>query len=145
MCIVKMGNLDAKIEEVHTCYEKSCYKLYSLNFGVPHAVIFSDELNNEHLGKYLEQCELFPNHANIDFMMIKNNQIYMHTYERGVGFTLACGTGACSCFVVCHRMGLIKDEVFVNLPGGRLKIYTMDNFIYMEGPAEKVGMVEIEC
>ena len=81
--------------------------------------------------------EMFSEFVNI----IDENNIKIITYERGVGFTKACGTGSCSSVVVSKKLGLVKNEVFVHQALGKLLITIEDNNIYMEGPSKKVGEI----
>ena len=62
----------------------------------------------------------------------------MKTYERGVGFTKACGTGACASFVIGKLNNKCKDYVFVHMDLGTLKISQNESEIIMEGPAQKI-------
>ena len=65
------------------------------------------------------------------------------TYERGVGFTKACGTGSCSSFIVSHLLNLVDEKVTVKQELGSLKITKEEDRIYMEGPSVKVGEIII--
>ena len=77
---------------------------------------------------------------NVEFVIPQDkNNLHMRVWERGVGETLACGTGACASFVAAHSLGLCGSEAVVHLPGGRLAIaYNGDGHIVMTGPAEYV-------
>ncbi len=61
----------------------------------------------------------------------------MRVWERGVGETLACGTGACAVAVASHARGLTGPRVAVHLPGGTLDIEVAGDTVYMTGPAEE--------
>lgn len=75
---------------------------------------------------------------NVEFVIPQDkNNLHMRVWERGVGETLACGTGACASFVAAHSLGLCGSEVVVHLPGGRLAIaYDNNGHVMMTGPAE---------
>ena len=75
------------------------------------------------MGHFLESHPLFPERANIGFMQVINrNHIKLRVYERGAAETLACGSGACAAVVVGIELGLLDNNVAVDLPGGRLII-----------------------
>jgi len=112
--------------------------LYSLNangekvevelvsMGNPHAVMLVDSVATarvHELGAALEQHAGFPNRANIGFMQIESqDRIKLRVFERGVGETLACGTGACAAVAVGCRAEKLAADVAVELPGGILRV-----------------------
>ncbi|MDI3483700.1 MAG: diaminopimelate epimerase [Methanobacteriaceae archaeon] len=118
-------------------------KLTAVNVGNPHAIIFVDDLESvdlEGLGPLIENHPVFPERINVHFVeVLSPSEIDMVTWERGVGPTLACGTGATATVIAGKRIGKLDDKVLVHLPGGELKIqtYKMGNKIgaYMEGDA----------
>lgn len=94
--------------------------------GNPHWVLLVDDPANarvvEH-GPILELDERFPNRTNVEFIAVtpgETNAITMRVWERGVGETLSCGTGACAAAAVANRMGLVGDFVTVHVRGGDL-------------------------
>jgi diaminopimelate epimerase len=126
----------------------------AVNVGNPHAVIFTENIEDiklNEIGPLIENHPAFPQKTNVHFVNIINrNEIEMITWERGAGFTLACGTGATSCVAAGFKLGKLDEEVEVHLPGGELLIiiYEMDDDIrvFMEGEAVLVfdGVMEIE-
>ena len=80
---------------------------------------------------------------------IIKNEIEMLTWERGAGFTLACGTGATACVIAGYKLGKLDEEVEVHLPGGELQIVVYENNGqlggFMEGEAVLVfdGVIKI--
>ncbi len=98
----------------------------AVNIGNPHAVYFVAETNNiplAKLGAPLEIDPFFPRRANINVAQIIDRQhIKLRVWERGVGETLACGTGACATMVAARRRGLIDDSAIISQAGGDLKI-----------------------
>lgn len=120
-----------------------------LSMGNPHAVTFVEDLDNLQIEKYgpvIENNPLFPNRTNVEFVqIIDKNNIRVRVWERGVGETFACGTGACAAMVASGLNGYTDENVTVKLPGGRLKIeWGKDNHIYMQGPAETVYEGKLE-
>lgn len=126
----------------------------AVNVGNPHAVIFTENIEDIELNKIgplIENHPAFPQKTNVHFVNIINrNEIEMITWERGAGFTLACGTGATSCVIAGFKLGKLDEEVEVHLPGGELLIivYEMGEEvrIFMEGEAILVfdGVMELE-
>lgn len=123
--------------------EGRAYKITSLLMGVPHTVIFTDELSDEAVienGKIVENSKIFPGKTNVNFVKIINgNEIVLRTWERGAGYTYACGTGACASVIAGVMNGLLNSSVLVHLRGGDLKISWQEkDEVYMEGPAVNV-------
>ncbi|MDE6661078.1 MAG: diaminopimelate epimerase [Anaeroplasmataceae bacterium] len=113
--------------------------IYSFFMGTIHTVIFVDSLEADVL-KFAEKiCKnrLFRKQTNVNFVhLLDESHIEIKTYERGVGWTLACGTGACASVVTCTRLKLTKNRVNVKLPYGYLNIeVTKKENVIMEGPA----------
>lgn len=115
----------------------------SVLMGVPHTVIFTEELDMNVIKEYgpiIEKHWLFPEKTNVNFAEIVNKgYIKVGTWERGAGYTLACGTGVTSVCGVARLLNLVEDVVWVDTEGGRLKITIhQDLQLEMEGPAEDV-------
>jgi diaminopimelate epimerase len=117
----------------------------SLSMSNPHAVINVDDIESIAvgiLGKSLESHLFFPEHANIGFMQIIDRQtIKLRVYERGVGETLACGSGACAAIVIGIEQGLLdKENISVQMPGGKLFISWAGrgHSVFMTGSATSV-------
>ena len=112
--------------------------------------IFEDDLKNlklEEIGSIIENYKYFPNKTNVEFVKVMNrNKIKVMVWERGVGRTLGCGTGACSATVVSILKNYINNEVVVELEGGIVKVkYDVDtNSVILMGNAEKVFKGEID-
>jgi diaminopimelate epimerase len=109
------------------------------NIGNPHATFFVDRVERidlDGLGPVLEHHALFPQGANIGIAALKDRRtIRLRVWERGVGITLACGTGACAALVAAHRRGLAERSAEVELDGGRLDIaWREDGHVIMTGP-----------
>lgn len=122
-----------------------------VSMGNPHGVLCVEEVQSApvaRLGALLERHERFPNRANIGFMQVlAKNRIRLRVFERGVGETMACGTGACAAVAVGVTWGLLESEVAVDLPGGTLQIRWagVGLPVWMNGEAIKVfeGSVQI--
>ena len=116
----------------------------AINVGNPHAVLAVDDVSSApvaKLGPLIEGHSRFPERVNVNFMQIlSRDEIALRVYERGVGETLACGTGACASVVAGRLIGLLDESVTVSLPGGNLLIRWAGNEsdIYMTGPACRV-------
>ncbi|WP_020592958.1 diaminopimelate epimerase [Kiloniella laminariae] len=110
-----------------------------VNMGNPHAVFFVEDaeaIELDALGSRLEHHPLFPERANIGVAaLIGKNHLRLRVFERGVGITSACGTGACAAAVAAARRGLTDREVQVDLDGGSLQINWLENGqVLMTGP-----------
>jgi diaminopimelate epimerase len=115
----------------------------AVSMGNPHTVMQVDDVQSDivnQLGPELESHAAFPKRINAGFMQVVSpTEINLRVYERGAGWTLACGTGACAAMVTAHKWGLVEDEVKVNLPGGSLMIrWDGQGDVVMTGPATRV-------
>lgn len=101
-------------------------KLSAISMGNPHAVVLVENIETaavEELGKAIQKNTHFPNSVNVGFMqVIDQNNIKLRVYERGVGETQACGTGACAAVVAGRIQDLLDKNVNVELLGGNLSI-----------------------
>jgi len=118
-----------------------------VSMGNPHAVIFVEETKEapvHTLGKIIEKHSFFPKRTNVEFVkVISPEEIEMRVWERGVGETMACGTGACAAAVAHIRKNKAGSKVKVHLLGGDLDI-VWDKRVHMTGPAVSVFDGEIE-
>ena len=110
-----------------------------VSMGNPHAVFFVEDAEAiplTELGEGLEHDPLFPERANIGVAALEGaDRLRLRVWERGVGITLACGTGACAAAVAAHRRGLTGRRVAVRLDGGTLEIdWRDDGRVFMTGP-----------
>jgi diaminopimelate epimerase len=121
------------------------------SMGNPHAVMDVADVTSapvERLGPLLERHERFPNRANIGFrQFVSPERIRLRVFERGVGETQACGTGACAAVVTGQRAGRLSAEVTVELPGGELRVRWsgVGTPVWLSGAADKVseGVVDV--
>ena len=121
-----------------------------LSMGNPHAVILTDNIKKieiDKIAKDIQNSGYFPEGVNVGFMQINSdNNISLRVFERGVGETQACGTGACAAVVFGVENDLLSNKVSVSLPGGDLDInYEKGSEVFMTGPAVFVfeGSIEI--
>ena len=125
-------------DRVNTNIDDNDYIITPISMGNPHAVtlVNSLDLDVDKIGKILSNKY----NANVEFIKyIDPNNINMRVYERGVGETYACGTGAGASVVFTYLNGLTNRKVKVNLLGGNLDInYSDDNHVYLKGPVEVV-------
>jgi len=123
----------------------------AVSMGNPHAVLTVNSVASapvDRLGPAIERHPRFPNRVNVGFMEIVDRaHIRLRVFERGVGETQACGTGACAAVAVGRRHGRLDATVSVELPGGNLTITypAHGEHIWMKGPTAVsfTGRVEI--
>jgi diaminopimelate epimerase len=115
--------------------------------GNPHLVIFVDDpatIDLARQGARLERDVRFPNRVNVEFVAVTApDEITMRVWERGVGETQSCGTGACAVGAVAHRRGLVGPAVTVHVLGGDLRVEVGDT-IRLGGPVHHVFDVEVD-
>lgn len=119
-------------------------KLNLVSMGNPHAVFFyRGDLSKfplASIGPKVERHKIFPARANFEVVrFLGNGKLESRTWERGVGETLACGSGACATAVAARLNGYINDRAMIKLPGGVLEIeWDGAGEVYLNGPAEFV-------
>lgn len=116
----------------------------SIFMGVPHTVIFVEDINNiniNKLGKEIEMHPIFPNKTNVNFVeIISKNKINIYTWERGAGRTLGCGTGSCASVIVGNLLNKLDSAVQVYTEGGAMEVHIIkdDYETYMKGNANTI-------
>ena len=118
-------------------------QISAVNMGNPHCVIRVEDVlraDLEQLGPLIESHPAFPQRVNVGFLEVVNrSQVRLRVFERGVGETLACGTGACAAVVAGIINGWLDHDVSVALPGGVLAIqWSGEGNVMMTGPASRV-------
>jgi len=102
-----------KYHTVSIEFENEEYKFDLVSMGNPHCVCFVSDLSKIDLGKigpYIENYKYFPNKTNVEFaQIVDRNNIKVAVWERGVGKTISCGTGACACRSLCNKAKLCKS------------------------------------
>ncbi len=137
---------DKRILEFDLSVKDCIFKINCVSMGNPHCVIFLGEREDlkkypvNEIGPEIENHNFFPNKTNVEFVKIKNDsEIDMRVWERGVGETLACGTGACASSVISMVLGKVTGpELKVNLPGGVLSISWTDKSagVFLKGSVQ---------
>lgn len=117
----------------------------AVSMGNPHAVVFVDRVDTvpvARLGPVIEHHPRFPARVNVGFAaVVARDRIDLRVHERGVGETLACGTGAAAAMAVARRQGRVDPCVRVHLPGGSLVLSWTGQSeapIFLTGPATTV-------
>jgi diaminopimelate epimerase len=130
-------------------YHGTHYEGDAAGMGNPHLVLFVADPAvarvTQH-GPHLEHDDRFPRRTNVEFVRTTpgaTDELDMRVWERGVGETLSCGTGACAAAAVAHRRGLVGERAVVHVPGGDLVVELGDT-IRLGGPVVHVFDVEVE-
>ncbi|WP_092871851.1 diaminopimelate epimerase [Acetitomaculum ruminis] len=125
-------------------FNGNLYNCTCLSLGNPHCVIMLEDVSGalaKELGPYVENSEYFPKRVNMLLLkVIDKKTLQIEIYERGAGYTLASGSSACAAAAAAHRLGLIDNEVTVEMPGGDLLIeISKDKKIFMTGSVTYVA------
>ncbi|WP_028855599.1 diaminopimelate epimerase [Psychrilyobacter atlanticus] len=121
--------------------ENKEFNITSLFMGTTHTVVFVDDISNEFVDEYgplINDLEFFPLDTSVNFCKIEEGKLRIKTWERGVGRTLACGTGSCASAIVAKRLNLMGNNVVVQHLLGELEI-ELGEEIYMIGSGVKVA------
>jgi diaminopimelate epimerase len=125
-------------------------RLTCVSMGNPHAVHFLDgpvaAFPLDEVGPLVEHHTLFPQRVNFEVaQVLGDDRIEARVWERGVGATLACGSGASATVVAARMLGLVRNKVDIILPGGALAIeWDGRGEVYLTGPTERVFTGEWE-
>jgi len=148
--VVLDSNADRCVNEPLVILDK-IFNFTGVSMGNPHAVIFIEEqLDDDKLNMYgaaIESHDRFPKKVNVEFVKaISKEESFVRVFERGVGITKSCGTGACASVVAGTILGIFNENIpiMVHNDGGDLKIRYTGKTVLMEGPIEKVfdGIIE---
>lgn len=147
---VDMGRAKFNLEDIPVIYLENNYQgklniekleIYPVSIGNPHAVCFVEDVSKidiKGLGEFIENYKYFPNKTNVEFVqIIDKKNIKVRIWERGVGETLSCGTGACAAAVISNKYKDTNSKLTVNLLGGKLTVFCDEN-IKLKGSAENV-------
>jgi diaminopimelate epimerase len=132
-------NNDEQIFQVE--FENKKISCFTVSIGNPHAVIFNDkfDVDVKKFGTFLQESNFFKNGVNVGFVQIKNAQeINLRVFERGVGETQACGSGACAAAVACAIQKGLAEELKINFHQGQVftKVNLGDSKVMLQGNAE---------
>jgi diaminopimelate epimerase len=133
-------------EQVYGCpleTDLGTFEITAVSMGNPHAILWVEDVNDapvDTVGPIIENHEAFPMKTNVEFAQLAGDEhVLLRVWERGVGETLACGTGACATLVAAALGCLVGRSATVELPGGELQIRWDENdHVYMTGPAREV-------
>lgn len=129
-------------------FGRTLYPVTCVSVGNPHCVIPMREISQPlvcKIGNYAEVARYFPERINTEIMkVIDNNNIAIETFERGAGYTMATGTGACAAAGVAYKLGLTGNKVIVHMPGGELQVEIDDDWnVYMTGEVFYVAKISL--
>lgn len=129
---------------------KKKVRINAVSMGNPHCVVISKNPERDvlELGPKLEVHKLFPQKTNVEFIkLIEKNHLLFRVWERGVGETFSCGTGACAAGVIAHTSNLASSPIIIETKGGDLKFEWSGNYadnILLSGPATFVARGEVD-
>lgn len=119
----------------------------AVDIGNPHLIAFVEEIDHldiEAIGRQLEHHPTFPQRVNVSIAQLRPEHIALKTWERGAGYTGACGTAACATAALAHQRQLIQSPIKIKQLGGDLDIVVTADGIQMAGPATVVFKGEID-
>lgn len=124
------------------------YPVTCCNIGNPHCVIPMKEVSKElaiKIGENTESARYFPNRINTQIMkVINSDNIQIEIFERGAGYTIASGSGACAAAAVAYKLGVTNNGVTVHMPGGELQIEIDEEWnAYMTGDVSYIGSMSL--
>ncbi len=129
-------------DSIKNTYKILDYELGVLSMGNPHCVLIVDDIEKpiKEIARKIIASPYFPNGVNVSFLKIENkDEVYLRVYERGVGETLACGSGACAAVVYGIILNKLNSKVIVHLKGGDLSVsWTKGQNVIMGGDANFV-------
>jgi diaminopimelate epimerase len=118
------------------------FKASAVSMGNPHLVLFVDDdparSDVARIGPAAENDAMFPEKANVEFVAVAGDGLSVRVWERGVGETMACGTGACAALVAANEAGLVPVRSEVRFPGGTVTVERTADDVLLTGPAERV-------
>jgi diaminopimelate epimerase len=143
--------VDAPLVEADFEVDGMMLRVTAVSMGNPHVVTFENVGERRlSLGPRLEKDPRFPRGVNVGFASLEGDELVLHVWERGAGWTRACGTGACAAAVAAVETGRARrgQPLTVRLPGGTLRILVGERHehVRMSGPARHVfdGVVDLD-
>ena len=157
---ISMGKLSFVSEEIPVIGERrevinedmvfgnNLYPAPCVSVGNPHCVIPMQEISKElvcKIGVHSESARYFPERVNTEIMKVTDrNNIAIETYERGAGYTMATGTGACAAAAVAYKLGLTENKMLVHMPGGDLQVEIADDWnVYITGDVFYIAEIKL--
>lgn len=157
---ISMGKLSFVSEEIPVIGERrevinedmvfgnNLYPATCVSVGNPHCVIPMQEISKElvcKIGVHSESARYFPERVNTEIMKVTDrNNIAIETYERGAGYTMATGTGACAAAAVAYKLGLTENKMLVHMPGGELQVEIADDWnVYITGDVFYIAEIKL--
>ena len=157
---ISMGKLSFVSEEIPVIGERrevinedmvfgnNLYPATCVSVGNPHCVIPMQEISKElvcKIGVHSERARYFPERVNTEIMKVTDrNNIAIETYERGAGYTMATGTGACAAAAVAYKLGLTENKMLVHMPGGDLQVEIADDWsVYITGDVFYIAEIKL--
>ena len=157
---ISMGRLSFVSEEIPVIGERrevinedmvfgnNLYPATCVSVGNPHCVIPMQEISKElvcKIGVHSESARYFPERVNTEIMKVTDrNNIAIETYERGAGYTMATGTGACAAAAVAYKLGLTENKMLVHMPGGDLQVEIADDWnVYITGDVFYIAEIKL--
>lgn len=157
---ISMGKLSFVSEEIPVIGERrevinedmvfgnNLYPATCVSVGNPHCVIPMQEISKElvcKIGVHSESARYFPERVNTEIMKVTDrNNIAIETYERGAGYTMANGTGACAAAAVAYKLGLTENKMLVHMPGGDLQVEIADDWnVYITGDVFYIAEIKL--
>jgi diaminopimelate epimerase len=134
--------------DLESTYHGTTYRGDAAGIANPHLVLFVDDPETARVtqhGPHLEHDARFPRRTNVEFVAVGpgDDELRMRVWERGVGETLSCGTGACAAAAAAHHRGLVGDRVVVHVRGGDL-VVDLGTTIRLGGPVRHVFDVTLD-
>lgn len=142
------ANFQEELQNIEIDYKNRIFKFTPVSVGNPHAVCFVNNFNDfnfKEVGEYVENYKYFPKKTNVEFVNIENSsKIRVKVWERGVGNTLGCGTGAIASASVAIKKLYTESDLIVELDGGKVEVKEKSGEYWLIGDAEFIyeGMIE---
>ena len=131
-----------ELQNLEIDYNNRVFNFIPVSVGNPHAVCFVndyDDFNLEKVGEYVENYKYFPKKTNVEFVKVENSsKIKVKVWERGVGKTLGCGTGAIAASAVSIKKLYTDSDLIVELEGGKIEVRQDNDNYFLKGEAEFV-------
>ncbi len=133
-------DIKEELQNIEIDYKNRIFEFSPVSVGNPHVVCFVnnfEDFNFEKVGEYVENYKYFPKKVNVEFVKVENSsKIKVKVWERGVGKTLGCGTGAIAASSVCIKKLYTDRDLIVELDGGKIEVKDVDGEYFLIGNSE---------